>query len=390
MAAEILVSGTMTSPGKQGNSRIRKICFVALNAYPVFSGDYCNGSGGIGGAELQQSILGRELVKKGYDISFIIFDNGTPGTEKKEGITFIKTIERKYRFTGILSYVTAFSSVWHALKTADADAYYQRGADQLTGIVSFFCLVKRKKFVFAVTSDMDVNGVFSHSFGFFSRCLFHGGLRIADTIIVQSEYQKELVKSRFHRDAIVIKNVYLPGPATESQDKKSGVLWVSTIRPWKRPDLFLELARSLPLIKFQMIGGPAPKYESFYNKIKAEAGTIPNLEFLGLVPYTQIDRYFADSALFVNTSPYEGFPNTFLQAWANHCPVVSLSVDPDEVICTHGLGCHAKTFDRMIADVDSLMKNERQRIEFGKNGHAYVENEHDAGRIIPQYSEVFQ
>lgn len=390
MTAERLVSGTMKNPGKQGDTRIQTICFFALNTYPLFSGNYSNGSGEIGGAELQQSIIGKELAKKGYDISFIIFDNGKSGAEKNDGVTFFKTIEKKYHFTGIRSYIQAFSSIWHALSMADADAYYQRGADQLTGIVSLFCLVKRKKFFFAVTSDMDINGIFSDNFGFFSRWLFHWGLKTAHTVIVQSAFQKDLLKSGFGREGIVIKNVYPLQMCTEPQKKKRSVLWVSMIRPWKRPELFLKLARTLPQIKFQMIGGPALKYESYYQGIKNEADTIPNLEFLGLIPFTQINQYFADSALFVNTSTHEGFPNTFLQAWAHYVPVISQDVDPDEIICRHKLGLHSKSFDQLVLDVDSLMTLENDRIEFGKNGRAFVEQEHDADRIIPQYFAVFQ
>ena len=38
------------------------------------------------------------------------------------------------------------------------------------------------------------------------------------------------------------------------------------------------------------------------------------------------------SKILINTSSFEGFPNTFVQAWANGVPVISLKVDPDNII----------------------------------------------------------
>jgi glycosyltransferase involved in cell wall biosynthesis len=371
------------------NSKPKKICFFALNTFPVFSGKYSDGSGEIGGAELQQAIIGKELEKKGYDISFIIFNNGNPEHEEIDGVTFYKTIEKKYRFSGLTSYFKAFLSIWSSLKRADADFYCQGGADPLTGIISLFCLVRRKKFIFAVMSDMDINGIFSDNLRFLLRMFFHFGLKTAKTIIVQSNYQKDLLKSRFNRDGIIIKNVYPRQSGITPIKKQPVVLWVSTIRPWKQPEVFLELAKSLPNLQFQMIGGSAPKFESYYQKIKKEADAIPNLEFMGFIPFSQIDQYFAASAIFVNTSPHEGFPNTFLQAWAHFSPVISLNVDPDEIICTHKLGYHSKTFNQLVIDVDLLMNNENERREFGKNGRTYVEREHDVECIIQQYSVLF-
>lgn len=137
-----------------------------------------------------------------------------------------------------------------------------------------------------------------------------------------------------------------------------------------------------------MVGGSGSN-RRFYDGIKREAGKIPNLEFTGFVPYPEINNYFNSASILVNTSNVEGFSNTFLQAWAGYTPVVSLNVDPDEIICKHKLGFHSGTFEQMIIDVKTLLKDKGLREEMGMNGRQYVKKEHDLGKIVEKYTEIF-
>jgi glycosyltransferase involved in cell wall biosynthesis len=363
-----------------------KICFCAFATYPLLSQINL---GFIGGAELQQVLIGKELVKNGYEVSFVVFDHGQKPFEIIDGIKIYKTVPKGYSLSGIKSFCHAFKSVWKALKQADTDIYYQEGAGQDTGFVALFCLLKNKKFIYLVASDIDVDGTFIKDAKLYERALYNFGIKRADYIIAQSEYQQELLKKNYNLDSIIIKNPYPIEKVERSKSEPPIVLWVGTIKPeWKQPELFLKLAKAIPDAKFQMVGG-ASTNKQFYDKIKEEAERIPNLEFVGFVPYPNVNLYFNNASILINTSSVEGFSNTFLQAWSGYTPVVSLNVDPDEIICRYKLGIHSCTFEQMVRDVKTLLKDEKLREKMGMNGRIYVEREHDIKKIVKKYAEIF-
>ena len=155
---------------------------------------------------------------------------------------------------------------------------------------------------------------------------------------------------------------------------------------WKQLS-FLNLA-SLPEAHFQMIGGPSANIQ-YYEQIKEEASAIKNLQFMGFIPYPEINRYFNNASIFVNTSSIEGFPNTFLQAWAHCVPVVSLNVDPDGVICKYSLGYHSGTFETLIENIKTLLRDKRTREIMGRNGRKHLENEHEISKVVDDYLKFF-
>lgn len=362
-----------------------KICFFSPGAYSYLSK---KNTGTAGGAELHQVLLAKELAKKGFDISFIVDDYGQENVEVQNGIKIFKSPINRY--TKVTDFPSRIYHFWRILGRVGADIYYQRAATAETGIIAFFCAMKKKKFVYGMSSDIEVDGTFNERAKFYERVLYNFGIKRAKRVIVQSEYQHNLLKKNFDLDSTIIKN---PCPPKYMEMKKLDppvVLWAGTIKPeWKQPGLFLKLARAIPDAKFQMVGGSGSNRQ-FYDEIKKEAKLIPNLEFTGFVPYPEINNYFNSASILVNTSTVEGFSNTFLQAWAGYTPVVSLITDPDEIICKYKLGFHSRTFEQMVIDVKNLLKDNELREEMGMNGRRHVEKEHDLRKIVEKYTEVFE
>src|SRR5690606_14607407 len=159
-------------------------------------------------------------------------------------------------------------------------------------------------------------------------------------IIVQTETQRDLLKTNFGLASTIIP-MPCPDPYAGSVEefvppmKTKRVLWIGRVCRVKRPDRLVAIARACPDIEFSLAG---PIYDDAYAQATiAEARTVPNIRVLGPVPREDVPNLYRNASLLCCTSDYEGFPNTFLEAWSLGVPVVS-TIDPDGVIRRHGLG----------------------------------------------------
>ena len=339
----------------------------------------------VGGSELQFTMVAKKLTPD-FEVSFVVYDHGQKSPEQMEDITILKSYSVK-DFPK-KRYLKIVYSTFKALRNAGANIYLTRSGRIPPAVVALYCFLNRKKFVYSFASDMDVD---LDTFGFLELILFRFALNRADLLLTHTQFQKKFLFRNFGKNSFIIKSACIL--KNEKPDKKGilSILWVSTLRKdWKNPELYLKLAKEFPDIPFIMVGGPDPEDPEFYNEIKDKAREIPNLDFFGFVPYSEIDKFFSEASVFVNTSNVEGLPNTFLQAWKNYTPVLSLNIDPDEVICHYNLGFHSKNFGNMVNDLRNLIENDELRNTLGENGRRYVEQEHDINVIAARYKKLLK
>lgn len=365
--------------------RLPKICFVAPNAYPVLAGD--EQLAVIGGAELQQVIVSRLLVERGYPVSMVCRNFGQDDALEIDGIRVFRTFRLDDGIPVLRFAWPRLTSTWRALARADADIYYHRSAGMLTGLVAAFCRRAGRKSIFAAAGNPDLERRTSRIRYARDRWIYEYGLRHVDRILVQNEEQKDLCRRNFGRHAVHVPNCY-PAPPVQRTGQGRYVLWVSTIRSLKRPELFLDLAESLPNLPFRMIGGPGRGEEALFQSVKTRAGEIGNVEFLGFVPYADIDRHFEAALVFVNTSASEGFPNTFLQAWARAVPTISF-IDSGARLDGEPVGFRVDSAAQMAERIDGLLVNEAGRRQQGQRCRQYVESNHSPEHVLALYEQVF-
>lgn len=375
------------------SSRPPHVCFVAPAAWPVLYRDSCVAT--VGGAEVQQCFLARAFAERGYRVSMVCMDYGQPDAIAIDGITVYKCFKPHAGVPGVRFFHPRLTALWSAMRRANADVYYQRCAAGYTGIVGLFANMHRRRFVYAVAHDLDVAKdqtwkLFRRRGGWRDRQMFFAGLRSADAIVAQHAGQVADCGRWYGRDASVVPSCYAP-PAGSHASRDGVVLWVSVLRSWKRPEMFLELARRLPQIPFRIVGGPStePHGREFFGRIKAEAESIQNLQFVGFVPYSEIESHFDSARVFVNTSEFEGFPNTFLQAWARGIPTVSLC-DTGSTFDGRPVVTLASSLDNMVRAVRVVMEDDPCWEETGRHVRAYMHATHSPEVAVAAYAHVFE
>ncbi len=363
------------------------ICFVGLQNLPVLAPEYTRP--GIGGAERQQTLLAKALVRQGFEVSMIVHDYGQADGHVWNGITTF----RAYRPTEgipILRFVSPrWTSVWAAMKRADADIYYVSCAGMLIGEVAMFARWYGRKAVFRVANNSDCEPVLKRIRHARDRVLYRYGLRNADLVLAQTSTQESLLRSNLGRASRVVPSLSDLGERRPERGTRDiSVLWVSNIRRQKRPDLLLELARRMPQVQFDMVGGPVNGAEVLFETISDAARTLPNVRFHGFVPHHEVALLYERARVFVNTSEMEGFPNTYMQAWSRGTPVAAL-FDPDGVIARNGLGRSASSLDELQGAIAQLLNDEAAWEAVSARCRAHIDRNGDETNMLKPYVEAF-
>ncbi len=361
------------------------ICFVAPNAWPVFSRD--PGIEHIGGAEVQQSILSRALAGAGYRVSMICLDFGQPQRVLLDGVTVYKAY-RPDAGLPVLRFVhPRMTAMWRALRAVDADVYYQRCSAMLTAVVAEFCRRYGKRSIYASAADLDFVPGRQPIRYLRDRWLFEQGLRRVDRIVVQNVTQQQACRANYCRESTLIPSCY-ELPADASPGTGDCVLWVSSIRErdYKRPELFLELARRLPQRRFVMIGGAGGdvRNNACFERVRNAATTIPNIEFTGFLPHARGEPYFDRARVLVNTSLYEGVPNTFLQAWARGVPTVAF-VDTGARLRGEPLYRVVERVEEAAAEIERLFTDEGHWRRASVRCREYFNNTHSTSKVLNRF-----
>lgn len=367
-----------------------RVCFISLSAYHLFNPGIRSE---FGGAELQLYYLATELAKDPqFEIIFVTSDFGQPDIEVRVGVKLYKLFSppKKPRY---IRTIIEYIRLWLLLKKINADVYIQRAAGIITGWIALFCRLNRKKFIYMTAHDNDVVANKKPIWmprGIMGDIIWWGfkkGLKMTDLVMVQHQTQKENLKRYYKREGYIRPSAHRI-PEIRGQSNKECILWVARCEGWKQPEFFLELAEAFPEERFMMVC-PASNDAGYFKKIKGLAAQLSNLKFVDYVPFNEIDDFFLGAKIFVNTSKDEGFPNTYIQALKSGTPIISLNVNPDEMLEKYNIGrCARGDHNQLGKYLKGLLNDKELWQVMLENAYKYAKNNHDIQKIIEEDKEI--
>ncbi|HMF58718.1 MAG TPA: glycosyltransferase family 4 protein, partial [Vicinamibacterales bacterium] len=284
----------------------------------VFTNDlvygYATGAAVVGGAEKQQWLLARALAATGWSVTVGVRESLDAGDRRAiDGVEFLGIGQGH------------IGSAWHRfLVTERPDWWYWRCASHLWGVAVEIAKVARVRTIFAAGVDSDVQprrALFRRSRWW---PLYAWGLSRTDRIFVQHTGQLSELAPQWRAKAYIVPSIAQGTTAVKPHAERGNyVAWVAMLRQPKRPDVLIEIARTVPAIRFVVCGGPtsfaspAGYADSIVGALQAQ----PNIEFVGTMAPQKARQIIADAAMLLSTSDAEGFPNTFLEAWSSGTPV---------------------------------------------------------------------
>lgn len=337
-----------------------------------------------GGGELQISLLAKALALSGHEVVILDFIT-TEDFITDEGVRVIRINGWENGIRIMRTLTNRLPHLYRSLKEQKADIYYCRIRD-FRHILAFWAARKvNAKFVLSLASDLDAmnfsmrlkyqylvsfKDLWSFSSGLLIEIVYPYLLRKANLVLVQHEGQKRILLQK-HINSVIFPNLIdISRIQVNPGNEKNYFIYVGSLKERKGFADFYNLALKAPLHSFEVVGKPLDKTGFlYYEKLKA----LKNVKLLGRLTHSDTISRIAGSRALISTSPMEGFPNVFIEAWACGVPVISLHVDPGNCIEKEQLGKVAfGKIENLISEMDNFSVNG----DFAEKAQKYVKKIH--------------
>lgn len=346
-----------------------------------------------GGVELQIRALGEVLHAAGWEVVYLCHSlRGRQGWEElAPGMSVYWLPVYPYGWS------VPRKAIWRLLETIAPDVLYQRGWGVLqeSGIVLEFARQHGIPYVFAISSDGSlrwrlptVRTFLLHRrprwrswlllpYALWADVRLRQTIRHASYVFVQHEEQLEWLRWRYARRGILVRTLHreLSRPAHKAPTPV--VAWIHNYRPHAQLSIALRIAAEVASEGVECCLVTGVTRPAQLSELRQWGTLPPGVRLLGALRAEEAEQLLERAWILLHTGLYEGFPNTFVQAWLRETLVVSLWVDPGGTIRRHGLGfCAEGNLAALLDALRRLLHNHEERQRIGLQARLYAEQHH--------------
>ncbi|MBT0810078.1 glycosyltransferase family 4 protein [Litoribacter ruber] len=222
---------------------------------------------------------------------------------------------------------------------------------------ALMCKALGIKLIVRISSDGLVDNRILSKYSKSHKLLQAMGLSLSETILCQNDYQLAQIQKRFpNKKTVKLSNPIFPyTPPVNLGMPKNAIVWLGLFKPEKNLKLLFEIATLMPEQEFVVAGKEEKNINSITRAYVKQLKTLPNVKFIGFLQRHEVLPVLAQAKFLLNTSHYEGFSNTFLEAMYVGTPIISSGrVNPDGIISTHKLGIIYATREDLQLQLESL------------------------------------
>lgn len=355
-----------------------KICLICVEYF---------GWGKFGGFGRSTRFIGRRLVERGFSVAVVVPQRGDQ-----------KPVEH---IDGLEVYSYPPNAPWRAIeifRRCDADIYHSQEASLATFFAQRAMPHRRHVITFR---DHKLVGDWLVELRYPSRSrlrtaaawlwernpLVTRAIRRADLLLCCSPHLVEPL-TRLYRLERPLEVVGTPVHVPTIRAPKAAQPTVLFVARWdrrKRPQLFFDLARRFPDVRFVAVGrSQDPEFEA---ALREQYGRVRNLELVGLIDQFRDGRLqalYGEAWVLVNTAKREGLPTTFVEALAHGCALLS-HVNPSGLAQRFGYHAANDDFDSGLRE---LLRQENW-LERGEAGRRYVEAHFAEDAVMARHESLY-